>query len=370
MFRGSELLRLLTGVLMLGLLFVLFNRLRDPSVWTWLVPNASSARPSDKADGAKVMPAADAAKATSDATRTIPITVGQETTKTQSESPPPRDAAKGPTDQDPDEAQEAAMEFQAITDGTLELQREEMVPYDRMVRWVQDQSFDTLLRRSRTDLAFTHLYQSPAKYRGQIVALDLNVRQILDAGKDESGVHLWEVRGWTTESKAWLYWAIVLDLPNGMPTGPDVYEKAEFVGYFFKLQGYHEAGAKPNAPRLKAPLLIGRLEWKPVVAAPSDDKTSEFTWGLALLTILGAAVGLRFVYRALRQKPRAKAVHVLDRTAGTTVPIETWLDRVNHAGDDGENGLTGTDEPCNDKRHAGDGQPREAGPLPEQLDEE
>ena len=251
MFRGSELPRLLAGLLMLALLLLLFNRLRNPDMWTWFAPNAPSSTAAGKTEDAKGSPTAAAIRAATDEPQSTPRSTGQTREKTPSESPPPRDLDKEATDQDPDEAREAAMEYQAITDGTLELQREEMVPYNRIVRWVQNQSFDTLLHRARSDLIFRQLYQSPDKYRGKLVALDLNVRQVLDVGESENGVQLWEVVGWTTESNAWLYWTIVLDLPKGMPTGPNVSERARFVGYLFKLQGYHEAGAKPNAPPLK-----------------------------------------------------------------------------------------------------------------------
>ncbi len=369
MFRGSELPRLLAGLLMLALLLLLFNRLRNPDMWTWFAPNAPSSTAAGKTEDAKGSPTAAAIRAATDEPQSTPRSTGQTREKTPSESPPPRDLDKEATDQDPDEAREAAMEYQAITDGTLELQREEMVHYNRIVRWVQNQSFDTLLHRARSDLIFRQLYQSPDKYRGKLVALDLNVRQVLDVGESENGVQLWEVVGWTTESNAWLYWTIVLDLPKGMPTGPNVSERARFVGYLFKLQGYHEAGAKPNAPPLKAPLLIGRLEWKPAEAAASGDTASETTWGLVLLAVVGALIGLRFVYGALRRRPRTMDARVRDPSTGTAVPIETWLDRQEHEGDHGESRSTGTDEPPDDGRPGGDGQPRDAGPLSEQLDE-
>ncbi len=42
-------------------------------------------------------------------------------------------AATGPTDEDPDQAETAREEFQAVTDGSLTLGPEEMEPYDRLV---------------------------------------------------------------------------------------------------------------------------------------------------------------------------------------------------------------------------------------------
>ncbi len=51
-----------------------------------------------------------------------------------------------------------------------------------------------------------------------------------------------------------------------MPEGVSIKERATLVGYFFKLQGYLEAKAKPRSAPLKAPLLIGRLSGNPLPA--------------------------------------------------------------------------------------------------------
>jgi hypothetical protein len=322
MFRGSELPRLTAALTMLVLLFLLFLRLRDPNTWTWFASNRSSSSPAREADATGPSAAA-AVDGEARAARRATAQSGEK-------SSAPRATDSGAADQDPDEAHEAAMEFQAVTDGTLELQREEMVPYNRIVRWVQDQSFDSLLHRARSDLLFRQLYQSPGKYRGKLVTLELNVRQIVDAGKNDNGVPLWEVIGWTNESKAWLYWAVVLDLPKDMPTGAHVSEKAKFVGYFFKLQGYHEAGAKPNAAALKAPLLIGRLQWQPVAAAVPTDRSSQTIWGMALLAGVGAVIALQFAYSALRRQRRANSARHHESGTATSTPIEDWLD---HPGD-------------------------------------
>jgi len=339
MFRGAERTRLLTGVVMLAVIFMLISRARDPNTWGWLTGDSGNQSPKLSAIAAANDKSGTGEKKEQGETAGEPKEKEAETPKPQQPSPA---VATGPTDEDPDEAKEAAMELQAISDGTLELQREEMVPYDRIVRWVRNQPYEVLRRRARTDVVFTQMYQHPEKYRGQIIALDLNVRQVLDAGENDNGAHLWEVRAWTTESKAWLYWTVVVDLPKDMPVGPSVYEKAKFVGYFFKLQGYHEAGAKPNSPPLRAPLLIGRLEWEPVKAPQAgDDSSSEWVWGLGLLALLGLAVGLRLVYCAIRGKPAKKPATVAGPEAGESVPIESWLERPNFGGEDDGNNPTG-----------------------------
>ena len=335
MFRGAELTRLLTGLVMLAVIFMLIARARDPNTWVWFTGDSGNQPPKP---AAVAVPGEKGAKGENSPTAGKPGEKEAETPKPPQPSPA---VATGLTDEDPDESDDAEMEFEVVTDGTLELQREEMVPYNRIVRWVRNQPYEALRRRARTDVVFTQMYQHPEKYRGQIIALDLNVRQVLDAGDNDDRIHLWEVLGWTTESKAWLYWTVVVDLPKDMPVGPSVYEKAKFVGYFFKLQGYHEAGAKPHAAPLRAPLLIGRLEWKPVKAPQAgDDSSSEWVWGLGLLAVLGLAVGLWFVYYAIRGKPAKKPVTVAGSEAGESVPIESWLEQPDFGGEDDGNNPT------------------------------
>jgi hypothetical protein len=109
----------------------------------------------------------------------------------------------------------------------------------------------------------------------------LNVRQVLayDAPPNKVGVtKVYEIRGWSAESKAWLYFALAAELPPDMPVGADVYERATFVGYFYKLQGYHEAGASPRDKPLPAPLLIGRIVWHPSELRQMRSQPTDWTW--------------------------------------------------------------------------------------------
>ncbi len=246
-FRGAELPRLMTAIVMLAVLYMLIVRAGDARMWRWLVGNGKNG----------------------------PIAA-------HSEAPRPPKAltpANGPTDKDADQQAAAREEFQAITDGTLTIQPEEMEPYKRLLAWVRNQSFEQLDQRARSDLLFTQFHDQPDKYRGQLVALDLNVRRVLDAETKPQGVALYEVWGFTAESGDRLYVAMVVDLPPGMPIGPFVNEKARFAGYFLKLQGYLPPGAKPGQAPEKAPLLIGRLQWKPPTPTENDNAT-EWIWGL------------------------------------------------------------------------------------------
>jgi len=305
MFRGHELPRLMTMLAMLAVLFMLIQRARDPSMWKWL-------------EGESAGGATPAAASQSSASQAGPSAPAPQ----KKDAPPP--VATGPTDEDPEEADAVAEEFQAVTDGTLEIQVEEMKSYKRILEWVRNQPFALLAKRARTDLVFNDLYDTPDKYRGQLVALDLNVRRVLKY--DFEGQSVYEVWGWTTESKTWLYVAVVLDLPRGMPIGPDVYEKGRLAGYFFKLQGYHEAGAKPHAKPLQTPLLLGRLEWQPTVEPVVQ--SSDWGWGFVLLGILGAVLVIRVGLLLVGKTRRRLAAATPVVRPSSTLAAEDWLDQV------------------------------------------
>ncbi len=299
MFRGAELPRLLSGLVMLALIYQLIAWARNSDTWQWWVKEGSTAAQVAKQAGPPAP-----------------------------EQTPKLPPATGPTDEDPDQAETAREEFQAVTDGSLTLGPEEMEPYDRLVFWVKNQSVARLRQRARSDLLFTNFYDEANKYRGQLVTLEMNVRRILGAGKNRDGTQLYEVWGFTTESRDRLYVAIVVDLPKGMPIGPAVYEKARFTGYFFKLQGYHASGARAGAVPDRSPLLIGRLEWQPAaVAAPPLDNTQEWTWGVSLLAVIAAILVLRWGYsKWLRPRPAARSM-IPDAASGEAIPIEAWLER-------------------------------------------
>jgi hypothetical protein len=299
MFRGAELPRLMSGIVMLAVVYLLFVRFRDADTWRWLAKAGGT-----PAETAKAPPS-------------------------QTQKPAaPLPAATGPTDEDPDQAETAHEEFQALTDGTLALGPEEMEPYDRLVVWVKNQSYARLYARAKKGLRYTDLYDGAERHRGELVALNVEVRLASDEGKNRDGVHLYEAWAVTDQSLGRLYDLVVVDFPTGIPLGQFIQEKAKFVGYFLKLQGYESGSAKPGQAPEKAPLLIGRLLWEHVAAPPVDNtSTQHWAWGLSLLALVGLLLGLGWVAsKWLGRKPAARSM-VADAASGEVIPIETWLER-------------------------------------------
>ena len=298
-FRGSELRWLITGSLMLLVLFTLICRLREPGALDWLSDiNHTAAQPQASPPAA-----------------TLP-------------------AATGDTDEDPDQAQTAKEEFQAMTDGTVGLSQDEMSPYNRLVFWVKNQPFARLWARAKKSLAYTYLYDEPKKFRGELVALDVTLSLINDAGENDDGIPLHEVWATTKQSGNRLYVFIVVDLPSKLPIGRPIHETAKFAGYFLKLHGYHPALSKPGQAPEKAPLLIGRVEWTPA-AAPATDAWQEWIWGLAALGFIAVALAARFAFGRRRHRQVASR-GILTPPSDAVIPVDQWLEQSGFASHDGE----------------------------------
>jgi len=304
----ADVTRLVSMLGLLLVLWVLILRAKDPATWAWLVEEPA---PAGFVSAAPAVAGIDATPGSGD----TPSSAASE----ESRPDPPI------TDEDSEQREAAREEFQAITDRTTELQPEEMPAYWRVMTWVTQQRPVTLKSRARADFVFNDLIQEPEVNRGRLLRLSLNVRRVLsyEVPQNPLGIQrLYEVWGFTNESKAWLYVGVTPELPAGMPLGPEIAEEAEFYGYFFKVQGYLEAAAGPRVAPLGAPLLVGRLEWRPA-AQPVGRTSQELPWMIGLAVLAGLFVvgrGLLAVFQLRRRSPRQRRVR--DTTA---VPTFDWM---------------------------------------------
>ena len=222
---------------------------------------------------------------------------------------PATDRPAIPLDMDPEQAKFLKEESEMLIDRSEALKGIEMPAYWRLLRWARASSMEELEKRASRGLVFNHFAQQPNKYRGKLVRLKLNVRRVLPCeevvGQPEGTPQLYEMWGVTEESQAWLYVIVTPDLPPGLEVGPRINEEIIFNGYFLKLQGYEEAGAKPNAKPLYAPMLIGRVALAKPLPAPKVTE-HQTVWLLIAGGILGAGVLLVwFVVRARSSRHQA-----------------------------------------------------------------
>jgi hypothetical protein len=295
-YRSGGALRLSSVVMLLVIVGLLMSRASDPANWVWL-----TGPPKDDDDRQ---------------TRLVSATPAT-----------PEEITPGPIDTDRAELSAAQEQFQAITDNTLSLGREEMPAYWRLFNWVEHQSLAQLSERADRTAVLNQFIQHPDEQRGKLFQLKLNVRQIFsyDAPANSAGVtKVYEIRGWTTESKAWLYVVLTAHLPPGMPVGPDVNETVTFAGYFLKDQGYHAAGAGPQDKPLAAPLLIGRIGWNPPpqVAAATD---GAWNHGIIISVAIIGAIGLGIWMFIPKQVRTVRSENPFAQHSSSGSEIQDWL---------------------------------------------
>ena len=122
--RGREMPRLLTMIVMLGVLVMLIERASDPQSWHWLASDDAPRRDLDVASASENIVA-------------------------------PDPAASGPTDEDSLERDAAREEFQAVTDKSP-LGKEEMPAYWRLMAWQQHQTTQQMLDRAPPTSRFSN----------------------------------------------------------------------------------------------------------------------------------------------------------------------------------------------------------------------
>ncbi|MFO0916486.1 MAG: hypothetical protein U0795_26250 [Pirellulales bacterium] len=223
-----------------------------------------------------------------------------------------------------DELKQAEQEFGQLNDSSLETGVEEMPAYWRLMQWSTRRSIDQWRELSVAQASYGLLVTQPQAQRAQPVKLNLNVCRILswDAPPNELGVKkLYEVWGWTEDSRGGMYVLVTPDLPAGMQVGERVREQGVVYGYFCKLQGYVAANAGAAAPRQAAPLIIGRMDRyvPPQVAVVGPGELRRLGLGLLLAISLVGTVALRSPWRRKTSAP------TITTSAQATQRLEDWL---------------------------------------------
>jgi hypothetical protein len=146
----------------------------------------------------------------------------------------------------------------------------DMAAYAALLERVRTAPSAQLAARSRRDVIFSQLLDRPGRYRGLPIHLQGTAKRILihDEVQPELSTRgkLYEAWVFTDDGQGFPYVLVFEEAPPGLPVGDDVSELVAFNGYFLKLMAYQAA----DMPRI-APLLVGRLGWRPLrgAAAPS-----------------------------------------------------------------------------------------------------
>ena len=234
---------------------------------------------------------------------------------------PPRPA--GPTDEDPEEQDFMSEARQAIEDGTLHLKQEEMVAYQHVMSGSRISRWRCSSKRARKMCFSTSSSPIAGHVRFQIVQVDLDVRQVIKCDvKGPGGEEMYEIRGFSPEAR------LVFRDRRGPARGHARRHRCPGAGLaggvFLQDPGLLPGGGFQVGQPLRTPMIIGRLDWQPLEAAPSESDP-----GWIWVAIAGGCV---VVGRWPRHWPcsaaaggRARSARRGLSSAGPTV--DQWLDQ-------------------------------------------
>lgn len=221
-----------------------------------------------------------------------------------------------------DEWEAARAEFDGIADSTLQCRPEEMPAYWRLIKWSLQQPDFEFSRSMLSAVSYNELVNQPGVFRGRPVQLDLRIRRIAEyaAPANNLGIErLYEVWGWSEDSRGSLYVAVTPDLPPGMAVGESVTERATISGYFYKIQGYVAAGSTTQSSLTTAPLIIGRLNHGSLPAAVFANSNDLWFGGAGLL------LAASFLW-LLSQRPIFRRGLRYRMAPHATAKLVRWLD--------------------------------------------
>lgn len=251
--RGARPVRM---ILLLVVLAFIYSQARKASTWRWLAPQQ------------------EAAEAAAPAVQ-----------------PPPfaETVHPGPTDVEERDLKENRDKLSVLVDQTPR-SLQDMPAYWLLLRWALAQSFDELQARAQTTTMST-LWDQPNEFRGKLVSLNVHVRRIEEypAPQNSAGVSkVYEVWGWTEDSKSLPYSFVVPEIPPGMAVGSEVAYDAAFVGYFLKWLRYTPG----VGPERSSPLLLGRIRQlsrlpESQAAKPPSDPLGQWAVGIVITIMLG-----------------------------------------------------------------------------------
>jgi len=214
--------------------------------------------------------------------------------------------------------------LQAIEDGQpIVVGSAEAEVYPQILATAYYTSRGAFERKARKDLTYAHLFNSPAKYRGQVVHIEGRLRRVTrfdpPAEATQEGVSdLYEAWIFNGNYGPHPYCVVFTDWPDALPRsllGKQKVEEhitVEFAGYFYKKYRYKAADSKTTTAR-EAPLLMGHSLRVVTLGAPADDPgATQWTFGLLYLVVglfiatVGLVAGLTFYFRRADEKLRQR----------------------------------------------------------------
>ena len=194
-------------------------------------------------------------------------------------------------------------DFAAVHDDTPST-REEQACSLHLLEILNKTDAKTLREASLGYITYAQLFRQPSQYRGRLVTVSGIVRRVnrIDLFKNDYGIaDYYQTWLFPTDNQISPMVIYCLRLPKGFPTGMELAEEAEVTGFFFKRWVYEAKDTVRTAPTL----LAQTLQWKkrPVMAPEPPGDTRMTPVAVCVAAVLAMLLAW-FVY--LRTRP---AVH-------------------------------------------------------------
>ncbi len=275
--------RLLLTILLLGIVVLLFDKVRQPDTWKWIDRFAA---PSHEAPAGAIDNRLDSVPRSDLSADAFVVS--------KAEQP----AEKPADDGDYFPGVSAGM-FKSIRDDSLSSEEEQAVSL-RLLNILHRTDLERLRQASVGQISYAQLFRQPGQYRGRLVTVSGTVRRAnpIELFKNEFGLkkyyQVWLFPADNPTAPIVIY---CLDLPKGFPTGMELAEDVEVTGFFLKRWAYVAQDVFRTAPEL----LAKTLEWqKQPVMAKEPDVDSRLIPVILVVSLLLALAAAWVVYMRTR----------------------------------------------------------------------
>ena len=220
-----------------------------------------------------------------------------------------------------------SVEFETVTDRTP-LSFRDNAAYSLLLERARGRTPGQIAAVARRDVLISHLWENPKLYRGVPIHLLGSALRVLRYPSKLSPKE-WLYEAWiiTPETTRAPFVCVFEDAPDGFPIGPNVSERVVFNGYFLKIMRY-EAGDTTRG----APLLVGRLGWRPAEAAAKPGDNSMIRWTLIILGVMFALSLVRWIFQLRRfLNPPSRGLATLAKPKSEEIDpasLDAWVKSV------------------------------------------
>lgn len=188
---------------------------------------------------------------------------------------------------------------------------------------LRDTGMESLRRGQPRDVGFRELFGQPRSYRGRLVRMRGTFHRLerLKAPTNDYGIsEYWQ--GWLEPAGGPASPVVVqcLELPSGLPSGMDIAEPVEIVGYFFKNYAYNAVDTIRVAPVIMALEPI----WRPLPKADPGVLSGSGGVTIVMLMTVVAALAATWFGASAARRPRGSAAPAAEGLDAALADVEPF----------------------------------------------